>query len=219
MYQENSINAIKTRIESMGDKNRLFLNSRGLNETPGTFQIKTALSEYGEENLSEKTIYIVSFPEYEVDEKILKNCIEILGFQKENVRFSRFNFPDFKFVPDFIYVTAGNTFEVLHYMRKYCIDNYIKEVMKNETTIYIGSSAGAMIAGSDLRLCTDRDYEGMYDMSALELFKGAIIPHCTQEKLKRYLAVQEKHVMESYPVIYSVSDKEVVILDMEKDEA
>ena len=69
----------------MGYKSRLFLNSRGLNGEEGTNQIKTTLSEYGEENLSEKTIYIVSFPEYEVDEKILKNCIEILGFQKENI--------------------------------------------------------------------------------------------------------------------------------------
>lgn len=80
-------------------ENRLFLNSKGLEKEPGPVQIKTALSEYGMKDLSEKTIYIVSFPEYEVDEKILRNCIEILGFQKENVRFSRFNFPDFKFVP------------------------------------------------------------------------------------------------------------------------
>lgn len=200
----------------MGYKSRLFLNSRGLNGEEGTNQIKTTLSEYGEENLSEKTIYIVSFPEYEVDEKILKNCIEILGFQKENIRFSGYNFPDFKFVPDFIYVTEGNTFEVLHYMRKYCIDNYIKEVMKNESTIYIGSSAGAMIAGSDLRLCTDKNYEEMYDLSALGLFDGAIIPHYTQDELKSYLAMVDKRVIDRYPVIYSVSNEEILVLDIER---
>jgi len=33
--------------------------------------------------------------------------------------------------------------------------------MRNESIIYIGSSAGAMIAGSDLRLCTDKNYEEM----------------------------------------------------------
>ena len=114
---------------------------------------------------------------------------------------------------DLVFTDAEKT-----YMRKHGIDNYIKEVMKNDTTIYIGSSAGSMIAGSDIMLAKDfeSNFVRMYDYSALSLFEGTILPHTSRDKFKSYLALADKHVVERYPVIYSVSNKEVLVLDLER---
>lgn len=199
---------------------RLILNSKGLNTEIGSGQIKEEITSIIGEDLTNKSIYIVSYPEYEVDEKILLNCITILGISKENIRFSENNMPDYEFRPDFIYVTEGNTFEILNYMRKHGICEYIKELMnqKDKDVIYIGSSAGAAIAGSDIMLARDfdRNFVGMIDFTALGLFNGTIVPHYTKEELERYIMCTEEHILNRYPVIYSVSNEE--ILDIEIDD-
>ena len=98
-----------------------------------------------------------------MDELIFRNCIDILGFKSERVRFSSEGIPNDN--PEFIYVGEGNTFEILKYMRDRGLVTYIKEVcMKREDLIYLGSSAGAMIAGSDIMLARDFDsnYVGLF---------------------------------------------------------
>jgi len=196
---------------------RLLLNSRGFNTEIGTKQICRALRTIVGEDLSTKSIYIVSFPEYEVDERILLNCISILGIEKDNVRFSKYEMADYNFVPDFIYVTEGNTFEILNYMRKYGICEYIKDMMHNKEKeiTYIGSSAGAIIAGSDIMIARDFDsnFIGMIDYMSLGLFNGTIIPHYTKEELQRYIESTEPHFVNRYPVIYSVSNEDVLVVD------
>lgn len=203
----------------MGYK-RILLNSKGLNTKVGCKQIKEKLLELDGPDLTLKTIYIVSFPEYEVDEIILENCITEIGFKKENIKFSGRQMPDYNFIPDYIYVTEGNTFEILNYMRKLGICDYIKHLAyENENSlIYIGSSAGAAIAGSDIMLAKDFDsnFVGMVDYTSLGLFEGAIIPHYTKENLKCYIDCTEEHILERYPIIYSVSNEEVMVLDIEE---
>lgn len=199
----------------MGYK-RILLNSKGLNTKVGCKQIKEKLQELDALDLSSKTIYVVSFPEYEVDEIILDNCISEMGFKKENIRFSEWHMPDYDFAPDFLYVTEGNTFEILDYMRKLGICEYIKHLAaKRDKFVYIGSSAGAAIAGSDILLARDFDsnFVGMIDYVALGLFNGAIIPHYTKQNLKQYICCTEKHILERYSIIYSVSNEEVLVLD------
>ena len=201
----------------MGFK-RIFLNSKGLNTKVGCKQIKEKLLELAGSDLVSKTIYIVSYPEYEVDEVILENCITEIGLQRENIRLSEWQMPDYKFTPDFVYVTEGNTFEVLNYMRKLGICDYIRHLVYEDekSFIYIGSSAGAAIAGSDIMLAKnfDSNFVGMFDYTALGLFNGAIIPHYTKENLNRYIACTEDHILERYPNIYSVGNEEVIVLDI-----
>ena len=203
----------------MGFK-RILLNSKGLNTNVGCKQIKEKLLELVGPDLISKTIYIVSFPEYEVDEVILENCITEMGFKRENIRLSGWQMPDYKFTPDFVYVTEGNTFEILNYMRKLGICDYIKHLVYEDerSLIYIGSSAGAAIAGSDIMLARDFDsnFVGMIDYTALGLFNGAIIPHYTKENLKRYIACTEEHILKRYPIIHSVSNEDVLVLDIKE---
>ena len=87
----------------MGYK-RILLNSKGLNTKVGCKQIKEKLLELAGPDLTSKTIYIVSYPEYEVDEIILENCITEIEFKRENIRLSGWQMPDYKFTPDFVYV-------------------------------------------------------------------------------------------------------------------
>ena len=198
---------------------KLVFTSKGLETEEGTRIIKKALGQANSVPLQNKTIYIVSFPEYEVDERILDYCVNILGFQQENVRFSGWLMPENTYKPDYIYVTGGNTFEILAYMRKYGITNFIKsKIMDSENDItYIGASAGAAIAGSDVRLAMDFDsnFMGMYDFTGLELFKGAILPHMTQEDLERYKLCTETYRLESYEHLYQVGNQEFLILETE----
>ena len=82
--------------------------------------------------------------------------------------------------------------------------------------IYIGSSAGAMIAGSDVMLAADFDpnYTGMIDVTALGLFKGTIISHYEPDQLKMYLDCTEEHILRRYDKIYSVGNDEAVVIKL-----
>lgn len=197
----------------------LILNSKGLNTRIGTLQIKGKLEKVCKKQLSEMIIYIVSFPEYEVDDLIKQNCENILGIKPENIIFSGYGVPDYSKLPDIIYVGEGNTFEVLYYMRKYGIEQYIKEMCgEKRTSVYVGSSAGAIIAGTDIMLAEDfdRNYVENNDYSALGLFDGTIIPHYTSQELRKYISNTEEHILSRYSVIYSVSNEEIIVLDTDK---
>ncbi len=189
---------------------RLILNSKGFNTTLGCRQILDIIKG---ENLEEKTMFIVSYTPYGVDDLIVSNCVEILGFKEANLYLSVNGIPK-DVVPDYIFVTEGNTFEVLQYMRENNLVEYIKEVMKNGKTTYIGSSAGAMIAGSDIMLAGDfdRNFVRMIDFTALNLFDGTIIPHYEPEHLERYIQNTEEHILNRYSKILSVSNDDVVVM-------
>ena len=194
---------------------RLILNSRGLNTKIGCSQI---LEKIKNENLSDKKMFLVSFPPYGVDELIVKNCVEILGFQRKNLYLSAEGIPQ-GITPNFIFVTEGNTFEVLDYMRKQNLIEYIRKLVKEKGATYIGSSAGAMIAGSDIMLARDFDsnFVRMIDFRALNLFDGTILPHYEKENFKIYLENIEPHILNRYEKILSVSNEEVVVIFSKED--
>ncbi len=190
---------------------RLVLNSRGLNTKIGCKQICERISD---DEIYKKSMFIVSYTPYGVDDIIINNAVEIMGFQKENLYLSVNGVPK-GVIPDYVYVTEGNTFEVLQYMRDNLLIDYIKVLMKNERSTYIGSSAGAMIAGTDIMLASDFDsnFVGMIDFTALGLFDGTIIPHYEPENLQMYIQNTEKHILNRYSKILSVSNDEVIVLE------
>ena len=192
----------------------LLLNSKGFNTRAGTCTIRTKLLELGYEDLSLKTIFAASLPAYEVDDIIVNNLTEIAGFRRENIYMSADGIHK-NVAPDFIYVTEGNTFEVLNYMRQHRLIEYIREMYStNPNTVYIGSSAGAMIAGTDIMLAGDFDSNavGMMDYTALGLFEGTIIPHYEPEQLERYLDETQDHIKNRYKQILSVGNTEVIVM-------
>lgn len=190
---------------------RLLLNSKGLNTKVGCQQILNKLKDI---DLQNKKIFIISYTPYGVDEYIVQNCVELMGFKKENIFLSVNGTPK-NVIPDYIYVTEGNTFEVLKYMRDSNLVDYIRVVMKDKKVTYIGSSAGAIIAGVDIMLARDFDsnYVGMVDFMALGLFDGAIVPHYESEQLANYVSTLEPHILNRYRKIVSVSNEEVLEIE------
>lgn len=187
---------------------KLYLNSKGINTKVGAKQILESINQY---DLPSKTIFIVSHPAYEIDEIIEKSCIN-MSFSCENIFFSKDGIPDF--IPDFVYVSEGNTFDIMQYMRTNKIDVYVKDICE-KGTIYIGSSAGAIIASENIKVAmlSDQNDVRMYDYSGLGLFKGIIVPHCKEEQLEQYISFMGQEYIDQFEKIYCVDDESVVWVD------
>ncbi len=190
---------------------KLILNSKGLNTKIGCKQI---LENIDDKDISNSSMFIISYPPYGVDDIIMNNAVEIMGFQRENLYLSANGVPK-GIIPDYVYVTEGNTFEVLKYMRDNLFMDYIENLVQSENRTYIGSSAGAIIAGTDIMLARDFDsnFVRMIDFTALGLFDGTIIPHYEPENLELYIQNTEKHILNRYSRILSVSNHDVVVIE------
>lgn len=174
---------------------KLILTARGLNSETGQKIIRKCLTEEGERE--KKTILLISIKEYRIDE-ILKQASIELGFTDEHIFLASGQIDLKTMHPDYIYVTEGNVYQVLDYMRKNGLLKLVKEQMKRADCTYIGSSAGAMIAGTDIYLAEDFDENivGLTDLKALGLFDGSVIPHYSGQNLKCYIKNSNQEDME-----------------------
>ena len=191
---------------------KLILTARGLNSGTGRKIIRKCLPK--EENLEKKTILLISIQEYRIDE-ILKQASMELGFLEEHI-FLASGQIDLKIMqPDYIYVTEGNVYQILDYMRKNGLLKFIQEQMKRADCTYIGSSAGAMLAGTDICLAKDFDKNivGLTDLRALGLFDGSIIPHYSSQDLIRYINNSKQEDIRRYSELYSVDDNEALVAE------
>lgn len=202
---------------NMGQQ-KIYLTSRGLNTKLGRSIIGEALSDCDKSG----RILMITIGEYGINE-ILRDVAMELGFLSENIVVydgDEYRKIDTDF--DYIYVGEGNTFQMLDMMKSHGLIEKIHAAVDAGAS-YIGSSAGAMIAGTDILLAHDfdRNFVGMTDFQALGLFRGTIIPHYTKENLSCYLSRTSEELTGRYEKIYSVGngDEEnetgIVILDME----
>lgn len=79
---------------------------------------------------------------------------------------------------DIIYVSGGNTFYLLNELRKSCAAQAIKNAVK-AGKIYIGESAGAIVASPDTRYATlmDENSAKTSDFTGLNLVDFCVVPH------------------------------------------
>ena len=79
---------------------------------------------------------------------------------------------------DIIYVSGGNTFYLLNELRKSRIWQAIKNAVK-AGKIYIGESAGAIVAAPGTRYATlmDENSTNMSDFAGLNLVDFCVVPH------------------------------------------
>ncbi|WP_180996894.1 Type 1 glutamine amidotransferase-like domain-containing protein [Campylobacter concisus] len=79
---------------------------------------------------------------------------------------------------DVIYVSGGNTFYLLNELRKSRVWQAIKNAVK-AGKIYIGESAGAIVAAPDTRYATlmDENSTNMSDFTGLNLVDFCVVPH------------------------------------------
>ena len=196
-------------------KGRLLLTSQGLNTKQGWELISHELQK---DSISSKNILIIYEPYFSIEDILYRACLK-MGFKEENIILCNSRIP--KSIFDnlgYVYVTEGNTFEVMRHMKENHLVEPIRKVV-TEGTVYIGSSAGAMIAGTDIELANDfdRNETGLCDFSALGLFDGTVLPHYTKAELKRYIANSDSGRIRRYKNIYSIANGGMLILEGNAD--
>ena len=84
---------------------------------------------------------------------------------------------------DVIYVSGGNSFELLSLLRRCSFDHEIIRFI-HAGTVYIGGSAGAHLVSADLSHLSRYDAvpEGMTDFRGLNLFRGVFLCHFSADR-------------------------------------
>ena len=122
---------------------------------------------------------------------------------------------------DVIYVQGGNTFYLLKWVKESGFDAVLEELI-GRGKIYIGVSAGSIIAGSDIEIAgwkgldPDPNEVGLEDFSGLSCVPFCIFPHYKPEHAS---FLKEEIAKYSYPVrilndkqAFLVRDSEVALV-------
>lgn len=118
---------------------------------------------------------------------------------------------------DVIYVAGGNYGYLMTVFRKTGFDKLLRDKLLAKK-IYVGSSAGSMIAG---RLIESPDYLNEFVTDAkiygvdeyMNLVDFAIIPHMNNGSARKNAAVIRKSLTENPFPVYGVSDSQAVIMN------
>lgn len=81
---------------------KLILNSKGINTKTGSLIIKNAIYKNGLKTPCSSSIFVVSHPDYGLDELIVHNLTDVIGFNKDNVFFSSAGITT-NIIPEYIY--------------------------------------------------------------------------------------------------------------------
>lgn len=198
---------------------KIMLTSRGLNCSLGRKVIDSGLTECistdYHNKLSDKTIMLCTINEYKID-TILTNAAVSLGFSPKNITIwddtfcAKRNTDNDVF--DYIYVTEGNTFQIMQMLRLTAGDKIIKKSMLNGG-FYIGASAGAIIACTSIELASDFDsnfvritnYEGL-NILPDSLGNTALMPHFTEELFEEWKNSIPSYISDKYDYIDYIPD-------------
>ena len=99
---------------------------------------------------------------------------------------------------DIIYVVGGNTFTLLHKIRRSGADKVLTTLLSTAPDlIYIGVSAGSIILTPTIRIASevepDPNEEDMSDFSALSIFRDEIYPHYTEDIETELCKYENRH--------------------------
>ena len=114
---------------------------------------------------------------------------------------------------DIIYVQGGNTFYLLHHVRESGFDEVIKRLI-DRGIIYIGVSAGSIIAGQTIETSVwrdvDRNVVGLSDLTGLGLVPFNIFVHYSPQYKELILREQPKS---KWPLRILTDDQALLIRD------
>ncbi|MBI5138338.1 MAG: Type 1 glutamine amidotransferase-like domain-containing protein [Candidatus Vogelbacteria bacterium] len=100
-----------------------------------------------------------------------------------------------------IFVDGGNTFYLLQEIKKSGFDKAISEYLKKDLGVYVGVSAGTVVAGPDIDFVADWDDRSqapeLKSTTALCLIEIAYSPHYTDSEAEIVEKLREKY---SYPI-------------------
>ena len=195
----------------------VILTSKGLDTNDGQKLIKKAvISAVKSGKISEYSIGLISQKKHMIDEILIQSALRI-GFGSAISISSMGDMKNITYPIDFWYISGGNTFELMDFIRKTGLDKIIKST---HTKVVIGSSAGAVILSSSIFIASEFDENtvGMTDMCGLNLIPcwgekpTTIIPHYTNQELKRWKRHTEKEVLDEFEII-NVSNNQFLLID------
>lgn len=116
-----------------------------------------------------------------------------------------------------IYVCGGNTFSILQKLRETKLNKFIIEQVK-KGTIYVGVSAGSIIAGKNIEIASwgsegDKNEINLKDLKGLSLTDVTIFPHFKQELRTEVEKFRNKV---KYPVIELTDEQAMFIINGNK---
>ena len=120
---------------------------------------------------------------------------------------------------DLFYVCGGNTFHILHRLRATGLDKVIIPQVESGRTVYLGVSAGSVIAGPSIEIAGwgsegDKNEIGLKDLSGFGFTDTAIFPHFRDE-LEDEVSEFRRQVY--YPV-REIADGEAVYIEDGEEE-
>ncbi len=113
---------------------------------------------------------------------------------------------------DGVWVNGGNTFYLLKWMRKSGFIEIIREILE-KGKVYIGVSAGSIIAGPSIDICTWKNVDDtsgvlMDDLSALHLTDVSVFPHYS----KNWENIVRENKNKLKNKLICVTDKQAVLV-------
>jgi len=190
---------------------KLFLTSTGLENMNVSRYFETSFLPKEPKDLS---FLVVSIQDSEQDAFYLdKTLTEIKNTGAINI--DVFKLGNEKFTTnkeyDVVFVCGGNTFDYLDRVRKTGLDKFIVDFSKKENSVYVGVSAGSILAGPDIAIAGDEDSNdiGLTDLRGLCLTDFIVYPHYRKE-LKTQLDEFKKR--NGHPII-ELEDNQAVILN------
>ncbi|HQM18896.1 MAG TPA: Type 1 glutamine amidotransferase-like domain-containing protein [Candidatus Paceibacterota bacterium] len=190
---------------------KLFLTSTGLENMNVSRYFETSFLPKEPKDLS---FLVISIQDSEQDAFYLdKTLTEIKNTGAINI--DVFKLGNEKFTTDkeydVVFVCGGNTFDYLDRVRKTGLDKFIVDFSKKENSVYVGVSAGSILAGPDIAIAGDEDSNdiGLTDLRGLCLTDFIVYPHYRKE-LKTQLDEFKKR--NGYPII-ELEDNQAVILN------
>ena len=208
---------------------KLILTSMGVQRSEGIKQIKNAidgLMSGNNEGLAEKRVLVIHDTEASKIQGFVDGVIRSLnklGFSGDNI--TVFNCEggadsDIKSQTfDYIYVgEARDIFKLVRELQESNMLGYIRDSVKERGSIYIGTSAGAMLAGelTAAKLMGEKSPNPI--PSGLELLpETAIFPHLRSGKiLYGNLDEEEKRIFTAYKKTYFISNEKGVSINDER---
>lgn len=213
---------------------KLILTANGIQDKIGRKLIKKGINQiYGDEDLLTKTILVIH--ELRMNNNLaftesVINGFTQIGFKKENITIWQ-GIPHsisldekadylkiyYKFF-DIVYVGEGLVADMAIDLR---MDAFLGNISYNvnEGGLYIGSSAGAMLAGKDIYLAKYFKEEIIDVMEGvgflgLDMLKdSAVIPHLTSSEYKTLISNLTEEEKKRYKKFYSIPDGKMLVID------
>lgn len=175
-----------------------------------------------EPNLKNKTItYIPTASKVEplgYLSNIIKFKLKRMGLLIDELEISESSYEDIKYkleTNDLIYVSGGNTFFLMQELKRTGADNLIVQEV-NKGKLYIGESAGAIIASDNIEYISEMDNKkkapGLKEYSGLNMTDFCVVPHYKSLKFGR----AAKRIIEKYSEkmkLQTITDKQAILVE------